>query len=132
MLYLNMKVRIILFLLTILVVVGCTSYEEYARERSEKLLKIYPPGTTTREAVQKKWGKIQPDFSAVRPDSGWERYENPYIRSKIIVIEKKIGREVTRIDRYWGPDGFMSLCYCWFYYDSTDYLRDAEWQYKSD
>jgi len=54
MLNLNMKVRIILFLLTILVVVGCTSSEEYARERSEKLLKIYPPGTATREAVQKE------------------------------------------------------------------------------
>lgn len=29
-------------------------------------------------------------------------------------------------------DGFLSLCFYWFYYDEADVLVDVEWQYQSD
>ena len=85
-----------------------------------------------REEVQAKWGKTKPDFSASRPPNGWQAYQNQYIAKKMNDVEASAGKEVDSVDRYWGPDGWMSLCYCWYFYDSDGKIVDVEWQYKSD
>jgi hypothetical protein len=126
-----MKTFITLILLTGLTVTGCVSYQEHAVKRTAKLRQIYPTGTL-REEVQTKWGQIKPDFSAIRPPDGWEAYQNQYIAKKLKDVEGSAGKRVDSVDRYWGPDGWMSLCYCWYYYDSNGKIVDVEWQYKSD
>ena len=92
---------------------------------------MYPP-EMSREEVQSKWGQIKPDFSALRPDQGWRAYPNDYISKKLLDEETTTGKSIASVERYWGPDGWMSLCYCWYFYDSTGRIVDVEWQYKSD
>src|SRR2546425_8793354 len=50
---------------------ACTSPEEYAAKRRQRLLVAYSPGTTARADVQKRWAPIKPDVSETRPASGW-------------------------------------------------------------
>ena len=124
--------KLVFFVLVVIAFTGCTSPEHYARERSDQLLEIYPPGKTTRADVQKKWENTLPDFSVVRPADGWSSLPDKYIAERILFVEKKSQKTVSRCERYRGPDGLFSLCYCWFYYDAEDKLIDAEWQYMSD
>jgi len=125
-----------IFALTLLcgLAVGCASsasYQEHAAQRTARLRAMYPPGMSRAE-VQSKWGKTKPDFSAARPDAGWKAYPNTYLARKIQDEEAATGKSIASVERYWGPDGLMSLCYCWYFYDSIDRIVDVEWQYKSD
>ena len=86
----------------------------------------------SREEVQARWGQIKPDFSASCPTNGWDSHPNQYISKKLKDVEASNGKKVESVDRYWGPDGWMSLCYGWYFYDSDGKLVDVEWQYKSD
>ena len=86
----------------------------------------------SKDEVQAKWGKTRPDFSATRPNTGWPAHPNNYIAKKLDGMETNTGKQIEFVDRYWGPDGFQSLAYCWYFYDSTRRLVDVEWQYKSD
>jgi hypothetical protein len=114
-----------------LTLTGCASYEQYGAERTAKLREIYPSGMAKAE-VQARWGQTQPDSSASRPGSGWDAHPNSYLARKLGDMEAKTGKRIESVDRYWGPDGLMSLCYCWYFYDSGGKLVDVEWQYKSD
>jgi len=91
---------------------------------------MYPPGMSRAE-IQAKWGG-KPDFSALRPPTGWKSYSNSYLGKKLATLETKSGRRIDSVDRYWGPDGLWSLAYVWYYFDSDSKLIDVEWQYKSD
>lgn len=110
------------------------SYSLHVARRNDRLRAIYPIGTTTRADVQKRWGAIKPDWSETRPPGGWSHHQNSMLATKLPTIERNARHEVARFDRYWGSDGasLSSLCYCWFYYDSSDHLVDVEWMYKSD
>jgi len=114
-----------------LTVAGCVSSQERAAGRTARLREMYPPGMSSEE-VQAKWGSIRPDFSASRPVNGWDAHPNHYIARKLKAVETSTGKQVKSVDRYWGPDGWMSLCYCWYFYDSDGKIVDVEWQYKSD
>jgi hypothetical protein len=50
----------------------------------------------------------------------------------VAAIEKKLGRPIASFERYYGSDGLLGLCHCWFYFDDVGRLVDAEWQYASD
>lgn len=126
-----MKPAIIFGLLLAFCFAGCTSYEVHAARRSEELRRIYPIGIT-RSDVQNKWGASRPDFTALRPAGGWESEPDRFISKQLLLVESRTKKDVIRVDRYWGADGFMSLCYCWYYFDSEEKLVDVEWQYKSD
>ncbi len=106
--------------------------EERAARRTEGLRLIYPAGTTSREEVHDKWGGVEPGIAAVRPVGGWQAYSNAYVAEKVSKIEVRTEKGVHRVERFWGPDGLFSLCYCWFYYDARDFVVDVEWQYMSD
>ncbi|GAA5482200.1 hypothetical protein [Haloferula sargassicola] len=110
---------------------GCASYETHAARRTAGLREMYPPGTS-RQEVQRKWKPVEPDFSAARPGQGWRAYPNDFIARKLAGVEVRTGKRVALVERYWGPDGFVSLCWCWYFYDSTERVIDVEWQYKSD
>ncbi len=114
-----------------LIATGCASVQDHAAKRTDLLRQVYPAGTS-RQAVQAKWGKIKPDFSASRPANGWQAYQNQYIATKMKDVEASAGKQVDSVDRNWGPDGSVSLCYCWYFYDSGGKVVDVEWQYKSD
>jgi hypothetical protein len=126
-----MKSILTLLLISSLATVGCASYQEHAAKRTARLREVYPPGTPKAE-VQSRWGQMKPDFSATRPDQGWDACANRFIAKKLQNEEASTGKSIASVDRYWGPDGLWSLCYCWFYYDSADKIVDVEWQYKSD
>ena len=111
--------------------IGCVSTVGDNAERTARLRQFYPAGMTKQE-VQAKWHQTKADFSATRPLYGWPAYQNQYIARKIEAIEEKAGKKVESVERYWGPDGLMSLCYCWYFYDSDGKIVDVEWQYKSD
>jgi len=126
-----MKPILILALFFWLAITGCVSPQEHAAERTARLREMYPRGMSS-EQVQAKWGKIRPDFSASRPATGWDAHSNQYIARKLNGVETSTGMQVQSVDRYWGPDAWMSLCYCWYFYDSDGKIVDVEWQYKSD
>jgi hypothetical protein len=112
--------------------VGCASREEYAAKRRQRLLALYPPGTTTRADVQNRWGK-PPELSETRPASGWGGFAHPAVRVHAVASEQRTGKTVHRCERYFGPDGWSGgLCYCWYYYDDRDCIVDAEWQWHTD
>ena len=113
---------------------GCISSESYIQKRRQQLLDLYPPGITSRSDVQARWRNIQPQFSEVRPSTGWAdcRYPDSTVGQRCLAVEHRTGKEIQRCERYFGPDGLFSLCYCWFYYDSADRLVDAEWQWSTD
>ena len=126
-----MKAILTLVLLFYLTAAGCVSYQEHAAARTARLREMYPRGMS-KEEVQAKWGQRRPDFSASRPIKGWDAHQNQYIAKKLKDVEASTGQKVESVDRYWGPDGLMSLCYCWYFYDSGGKIVDVEWQYKSD
>jgi hypothetical protein len=111
---------------------GCFSTEEWIAERRDRLVKIYPLGTTTRTDVAAKWLPTKPELSFSRPSSGWLDLDQKYFAAHLDALERKIGKPIASFERYLGADGFFSLCRCWFYYDSSDHLIDVEWQYVSD
>jgi hypothetical protein len=121
-----LTLSLLLFTLT-----GCVSYPELAAQRTAELREEYPAGTSI-ETVQARWGKSKPVFSAVRPKDGWEKHPNQNIGRKLVAMEATTGKKIVSVDQYWGADGMMSLCYCWFYYDANSKIVDVEWQYKSD
>ena len=122
---------IIALLLTCGLAVRCVSYQEYAASRTARLREMYPPGLS-REEVQHRWGQAKPDFSALRPDGGWHAYPIDHIARKLQDKEAATGKVIASVDRYWGQDGLMSLCYCWYFYDAAGKIIDVQWQYKSD
>ena len=126
-----MKSILTLLLICCFTAVGCASYQEHAAKRTARLREVYPPGTPKAE-VQRRWGQSKPDFSAMRPDQGWDAYANRYIAKKLQNEEASTGKSIASVNRYWGADGLWSLCYCWYFYDSADKIVDVEWQYKSD
>jgi hypothetical protein len=67
-----------------------------------------------------------------RPSEGWDAHTNRYIAKQLQNMEASTGKKIETVDRYWGPDGFLSLCYCWYYYDSANKIVDVEWEFKSD
>ncbi len=108
------------------------SHKEHTEKRNAILLTIYPPGITTREDVQKKWEPITAQIIADRPVEGWAEFPNSCISSRAIKVEKMSRNRVYLLEKYWGPDGFFDLCYCWFFYDKENKIIDAQWQYCSD
>lgn len=116
----------------LLAVTSCRSPEVDERERSAELRQLYPPGSTTRADVQAKWESAEPGISVVRPAAGWQACPNESVRDRVLEVEARTWESVLLAERYWGPDGLFSLCYCWFYYDAEDRLVDVEWQYCSD
>ena len=82
--------------------------------------------------MQERWEGIEPSLSIARPEAGWQVDSSELVPWKALSAEMRTGKAVELVERYWGPDGFLSLCYCWFYYDAEDRLVDVEWQYCSD
>jgi hypothetical protein len=121
------------FTLLLFTLNGCAYYQDHTAQRTEQLRRIYPAGMS-REEVRAKWNNrgLKPDFSASRPTNGWGSYPNQYLGQAMKDLEAKSGKEIEIVDRYWGPDGWMSLCNCWYYFDSNSKLIDVEWQSKSD
>jgi hypothetical protein len=129
----HMSFRFLVVSCFCLALVGCTTPEQYAAERRERLLAVYPPGTTTRADVQKKWARRQPDVSETRPASGWTASSQPFVFRRVATSEQRTGKQVYRCERYLGADGVSGgLCWCWFYYDDADHLLDTEWQWHTD
>ncbi len=128
-----MKLIAFAFMLT-LALAGCSFQQSVQREaasRTDRLRVDYPPGMSKQE-VQSRWGQTKPDFSASRPVSGWAAHPNSYLAKKLQSVEARTGKQVDSVDRYWGLYTSMSLCYCWYFYDSSEKIVDVEWQYKSD
>lgn len=115
-----------------LLLCSCASYEEIAAKRSAKLLEIYPLQTTTREKVAARWAPLKAELAYSKPQEGWATLEPHFAGEHVAAIEKKLNRPVASFDRYYGPDGLLGLCRCWFYFDDAGRLVDAEWQYASD
>jgi hypothetical protein len=126
-----MKTYLTLVIILGLTLVGCTSCQQQAADRTARLRKMYPPGMS-KEDVQAKWDQSKPDWSATRPSKGWESHQNAYLAKKLSGLEASSGKRIESVDRYWGPDGSMSLCFCWYFYDAGGKIMDVEWQYKSD
>ena len=111
---------------------GCGSTQEYAIQRSQRLLALYPVGVTTRSAVSARWGGDSGMKTAQRPSGGWNKHPTEEVARRCLASESRTGRRVQSYECRFGPDGLFSLCYCWFYYDRQDRLVDAEWQWSSD
>jgi len=110
----------------------CESTAHYTQRRTQTLLAQYPPGTS-RSDVEKKFKGLRPVVSETRPAAGWDALQKyPSVAGRIKATEQRTGKAVSRCDCYSAPDGWLSLCYVWFYYDANDGLADAEWQYQSD
>lgn len=105
--------------------------DAYAEERRQTLLGMYPVGKTTRAQVQERFGH-EPRERSKRPAGGWAKHQDPWISRYAVKAEQRISRKIPSLDRYYGADGLLSLCYCWFYFDSRDRVIDAEWQWSSD
>src|SRR6266404_451969 len=125
-----MKSLAFIFVLTS-TLAGCVSVQQEAATRTDRLRVDYPPGTS-KERVQSRWGQISPDFSASRPSGGWAAHPNSYVAKKLEDVEAHTGKQIESFDRYWGLYTSMSLCCCWYFYDSSGKIVDVEWQYKSD
>lgn len=125
-----MKSIAFMFMLT-LALAGCVSVQQQAAVRTERLRVDYPPGMS-RQQVQSRWAQTKPDFSVSRPASGWAAHPNSYLARKLESVEARTGKQIDSVARYWGLYTSMSLCYCWYFFDSSEKLVDVEWQYKSD
>ena len=123
--------RFLMFVVTLGLLAGCQSYEQHAADRTAQLRLLYPRGTP-KQAVHDKWSGHQPDFSASRPTDGWNAYPNKYLAEALTTVETKTGKKIESVERFWGPDGFLSLARCWYYYDADDRIVDVEWEYMSD
>ncbi len=104
----------------------------YAAERRERLLALYPPGTLTRTDVHARFKDRPPTNLLTRPTEGWPASEYPIAAARAVESERRTGKEVQTVERYLTADGLFSLCYIWFYYDTDDRLTDTEWQWSSD
>lgn len=93
---------------------------------------MYPPGTTTRADVQKRWNNSEPNEFEVRPAGGWDSSPHREMAAHVAGIEKRNGKTVSRWERRMGADGWFSLSNCWYYYDEQDRVVDVEWEYQSD
>jgi len=129
---------------------GCAPAGYYdPKVRREQLLELYPPRQASREDVHKRWGQTQPVFTAFRPAGGWaaeftvanrrsgsDSADPPAVRKYVAASEGRTGKSVQSLECYVGVEGYgfftFTLCYCWFYYDASDKIVDAEWQYHSD
>jgi hypothetical protein len=114
---------------------GCLStgsMEAYAEKRRQTLLEMYPVGKTTQKDVETRWGEQSRRISATRPAKGWDTHDNPRVKRFGPKAEKRIGKKIAKLEQYHGPDGLMSLCYCWYYYDNAGRLVDTEWEWSSD
>jgi hypothetical protein len=118
-------------LVALLVLAACTSSAEYAAEKREQLLDLHPPGTP-RAKIHEEFGGSEPAFSYTRPEAGWRAFEPAAIGARVLASVKRTGESVARVERWYMPDGFFSLCYVWFYYGDDDRVVDAEWQYHTD
>lgn len=117
-----------------MLVVSCYSqrdYDAHNEMRRQRLLQMYPVRKTTRQDVAKRWNST-PEKSATRPKAGWKTHPDTLVAEFTENAEKRIGKKIAKVERYFGADGMFSLCYCWFYYDASDRLLDAEWQWSSD
>jgi len=115
-------------------VVGCYSqrdYDAHNEMRRQRLLEMYPVRKTTQQDVAKRWG-YAPQERQSRPKAGWENHPDAWVAKFTAHAEKRIGKKIAKVERYFGADGMFSLCYCWFYYDASGRLLDAEWQWSSD
>jgi hypothetical protein len=112
---------------------GCIPAKYNAVERRQRLLVIYPPGTTTRADVQKRLAPGQPEASEARPPTGWDACPKPWIQERVSRSEQRTGTPVYRCEGYLLPDGASGgLCLLWFFYDKQDRISDVEWQYHTD
>jgi len=114
---------------------ACASSAEYARQRRDDLLAVYPPGETTRTEVRARWG-VEPDLVEARGAAGWLPGRSAVAAERARASERRTGKPVARVERYSGPDpggsSFLSLCHGWFFYDAADKVVDVEWEYMSD
>jgi hypothetical protein len=126
--------RTILVIVASIVISSCYSqktFDDHAEMRRQRLLEMYPPRVTTKKDIRAKWNTL-PQVEASRPTGGWNSHSEGWVRSYGSKAEKRIGRPIAKLERYYGADGMLSLCYCWFYYDSKNRLLDAEWQWSSN
>ena len=124
--------RCVPLLVIYILVTGCSSPGSYDTGiRRQRLLEMYPVRKTTQQDVAKRW-KDSPEKSAVRPKDGWKTHPDTSVAEFTAHAEKRIGKKIAKVERYFGADGMFSLCYCWFYYDASGRLLDAEWQWSSD
>ena len=99
-----MKTYLIVVIILGLALVGCTSYQQHAADRTAGLRKIYPPGMSKGD-FQAKWDQRKPDWSATRPSEGWESHQNAYLAKKLSALEASTGKRIESVDRYWGRTG---------------------------
>jgi len=121
-------------LLACFMIAGCYSqktFDDYTEKRRQRLLEMYPVRKTTRKDVEARWG-FPPQIKSKRPSAGWKNDPDIWVKNYATKAETRIGKKIAMAERYYGPDGMFSLCYCWFYYDSSGRLLDAEWQWSSD
>jgi hypothetical protein len=126
--------RCVTLLAISVLVVGCYSqqhYDAHNEMRRQRLLEMYPVRKTKQQDIAKRWGHA-PQERQSRPKTGWENHSDAWVAKFTANAEKRIGKKITKVERYFGADGMFSLCYCWFYYDASDRLLDAEWQWSSD
>ena len=121
--------RCIAALALLVMVAACASSESHAAARRQRLLEFYPPGTS-RAQVLGQFGS-RPQFSEVRPVTGWTNSET-VVGAKALASERRTGHLPGRVEGYLAPDGWFSLCFCWFFYDEADMLVDAEWEWHTD
>jgi hypothetical protein len=100
--------------------------------RTDQLREMYPAGTTTRDDVQDRWNGMHPLLSVERPDEGWESCTQAVVARRAHEVSERTGQRVELVERYWGPDGWFGLCYCWYFYDAELHVVDVAWQYCSD
>ena len=75
------------------------------------------------------------DLTRERPANGWrERRDVASLRA--IASEARTGRSIASVERFSGPDpggsSLWSLAHFWYFYDASDVVVDAEWEYMSD
>ncbi len=107
---------------------GCRSVDPESRR--QRLLEFYPPGSTTRAKVHEDF--TGPDLEGARPTEGWAAFEFASLGASLEERERAAGKSIARFERYFAADGFMGLCWYWFYFDENDRLVDAAWQYHTD
>ena len=133
--------RVTVFVAAFLVLAGCggghEKYMQQQAERTARLHEAYPVGLARAEVHARlkadAHGTEQvPVLSGVRPATGWLAVPQVPGGNWCARAEERTGKAVASFERYSMVDGFLSLCYYWFYFDEADALVDVEWQYQSD
>ena len=117
-----------------IMITGCysqKSIDDHAEMRRQRLLEMYPVRKTTQKDVETRFGHPA-EVMSTRPAGGWDAEADNWVKTYAARAEVRFGRKIAKVERYIGADGMFSLCYCWFYYDSSNRLLDAEWQWSSD